>query len=735
VALTEEKQLEKLTGTVERIVFCDESSGFTIFVLHTPAISTVVRGTTPLLKEGVSVDVYGSWTTHPKFGKQFFAQNCTVLIPTSTDGLIKYFGSGMVKGIGKVYGEKLVRTFGGDLIRVIEEEPQRLSSIEGIGPKRAVQIMNAWQEQREFGRVLMFLREKDISPAYALRIYKHYKHATLSVVQENPYKIAEDVWGIGFATADSIAQKMGIAADDPRRISAGILHTFTTATSSGHLYIEASDVISKTADILAIPPTSNEIPRILEILKTHGRIIAITHNNKIWLGLAKHLRIEQSISQSLLALKQYPRKRTFDLDAIARRLITVQPNTIALHEQQVRGIITALSHNVSIITGGPGTGKTTLVRSLLEILDAHNITYKLAAPTGRAAKRMMESTRRYATTIHRMLELDPQLMKFKYNKGNTLVADVFIIDETSMIDIFLAHALLNAIPQSAQVIFLGDIDQLPSVGPGNFFKDMIASEQVATTRLTEIFRQAKESLIILNAHRINHGEFPSTAIDVPPEKKDVIFIKEPSAENLYPYLKRLFEKELPKRKFTPQDVQILSPMNRGIAGTHALNHFMQKLLFPQPRPKVSFFGTNFCPGDRVMQLRNNYDKNVFNGDLGVIKSVDPENQSVVIEYTQGVDVAYEVDELGEITLAYATTIHKSQGSEYPVVVLPCFMQHFMLLQRNLLYTGFTRAQKLCILIGEPRAIAIAIKKTESGQRASFLQQLLLNPEFGNESYQ
>lgn len=725
-----EKTTELLRGTVERIIFRDEESGFTIFLLQAQALATIVRGTTPELKAGISLEVHGSWTMHPKFGRQFFAQTCSVIVPTSTTGLLKYFGSGMVKGIGKVYGEKLVHAFGDQLIRVIEEEPHRLSLIEGIGPKRAEQITKAWSDQREFGRVLIFLREKDISPAYALKIYKQYKHATIQIIETNPYKLAEDIWGVGFSTADGIAQKMGIALEDPRRIGAGILHTFTTAATSGSLYLKKEDLLQKTAEALSLNNCQQKIEQLLQMLLEQNKIVAIPHQNYIWVGMAKHLRIERAIAKTLTTIQNNPTKTTFNTEEVANRLYQEKPGTITLHENQIRGIVTALSQKVSIITGGPGTGKTTLVRSLIETLDQYNIRYKLAAPTGRAAKRMMESTKRFASTIHRILEFDPHQMKFKHNAQNTLQGDFFIIDECSMIDIFLAHALLQAIPSNAHVLFLGDIDQLPSVGPGSFFTDMIASKKIATIRLTQIFRQAKESLIILNAHRINHGEFPSTTLLPEKTNRDVIFIKETAAENLFPHIRRIIEKELPKRGFTPQDLQILSPMNRGVAGTQALNHYMQQLLHPQDRAKVTFFGTQFSPGDRVMQLRNNYDKNIFNGDLGVIQSVDPKNQSLAVLFNDGSEThTYESDELSELTLAYATTIHKSQGSEYPVVILPVFIQHFMLLQRNLLYTGFTRAKKLCILIGEPRAIAVALKKTDSGQRMTFLQQLLSSPEF------
>ncbi len=722
---------ESLHGTVERVVYYDEASGFTIFILSTAKLSTVVRGTIPSLKQGISLEVQGSWTIHPKFGKQFLAESCIVNIPTSQEGLINYFGSGMVKGIGKVFGEKLVKTFGPELISIIEETPHRLGTVEGIGPKRIEQITSAWKEQREFGRILIFLREKQISPAYAMRIYKHYGNATISVIEENPYRLAEEVWGIGFLSADTLAQNMGIQKKDPRRIAAGLLHLFSNAASSGDLYIEESQIFQQITELLSLEQSISEIQNILRILIEQNKIVSLTHRQKKWLGLRKHLRIEQRIAEKIRIITNTAGTNRAT-EELAQELCTNKNNQLELHEQQIRGILTALAQKITIITGGPGTGKTTLIRILLSILDKKEISYKLTAPTGRAAKRMIESTGRFATTIHRLLEFDPQSMHFKHNAQNTLVADFFIIDEASMIDVFLANALLQAIPDKAVVVFIGDTDQLPSVGPGNFLRDLIESTYIPTIRLTEVFRQAKESLIILNAHRINHGEFPITRLEDMETKKDVLFIKESDAPNILPHIRRCIEYELPKRCFNKDDVQILCPMNRGIAGTQTINQYIQKLLFPQPRAQLFSFGTPFSEGDRVMQIRNNYDKKVFNGDIGTIQHINSSEKKLTVLFGPGSEVEYEEDELHELTLAYAVTIHKSQGSEYPVVIIPIFMQHFMLLQRNLLYTAFTRAQKLCILIGEPRAIAMALKKTESKTRATFLKDLLLDPELYHE---
>ncbi len=720
-----EQQLHELTGTIDRLLFNSEESGFSVFVLQVnEATQIVVRGSMAQIHPGEQVSVSGTWVMHPKFGKQFEAKSCRIDVPTSIIGLKKYLGSGLIKGIGPAYADKLVNAFGSQVLEVIDKEPERLRRVNGIGEKRAQQIITSWHDQKEISGIMVFLQEKGVSPAYAIKIYKKYGQQSIAVVQENPYRLAEEIWGIGFKVADQIAQNVGIPRDSLKRVKAGILYQISQEVSSGHLYVDLQQLKEKTALLLELAEDQDsKIKHALHDLYNETKIKLVSHDARHFVTLSSHYHAEKGVAERIAMQLQNKSTLTLDIQAVYKTLQTVdQSKHVALNDDQIHGIITCLSHKMSIITGGPGTGKTTLIKQLLAILDGHQISYRLAAPTGRAAKRITEGTGRHAATIHRLLEFDFITRGFMRNEQNALKLDFLIIDEASMIDIFLAHSLLKAVPFHAHVLFIGDVDQLPSVGAGNFLNDLIASGKTACVRLTKIFRQAQDSLIIMNAHRVNSGEFPTTAS--PDAKKDFIYIKEDNPEAVATHMHELFKRRLPMMGIPSDQATVLVPMNRGIVGTHSLNHVLQQLLNPANTEKqLVYHGTTFKIGDRVMQVKNNYDKIVFNGDCGDIEDINVPERIVHVRYAERV-VEYDAGDLDELVLAYALSIHKSQGSEYPAVIIPIFMQHFTLLQRNLLYTAITRAKKLCILIGQSRAIAMAVKNNKGLVRTTFLKEFL-----------
>jgi exodeoxyribonuclease V alpha subunit len=717
--------METLSGTVERFLFQDSEKSFCVFLLKVEReTSIVVRAHAVSFHPGQDVEVEGAWVTHPKFGKQFDAQSCKATLPTSILGLRRYLSSGMIKGIGKTYADKLVNIFGTTVLDVIDKHPERLSEVPGIGPKRLEQIIAAWKDQKDIAKVMVFLQEKGASPAYATKIYKKYGTSSVAIVTENPYRLAEEVWGIGFKMADVLAQNLGFEKKSAKRIKAGIIFAITNATTFGHLYVELDDLKKKTFELLELeedPDVQVTLKRSFHELHEAQKIKLITYQDKHYVTLAQHYHVEKNIAAKLDTVIKHYSTRSFDVNAVYQSLRVPKEGEVELNEAQQKGIIDCLQAKVSVITGGPGTGKTTLIKKLLGILDGLHISYKLAAPTGRAAKRMMESTGRFAVTIHRLLEFNPHTMTFTYNEQHSLKVDYLIIDEASMIDGFLAYALVKSVPFTAHLIFIGDIDQLPPVGAGNFLRDLIASNTVPVTKLSYIFRQAQNSLITYNAHRINKGEMPVSKADG--TFQDYFFIAEEDPANLPLHLKKIMHGLLPRFGIKAQDTIILAPMNRGIAGTQKLNQDMQLLLNPEKKPHIQRLFSTFKIDDPVMQIRNNYDKHVFNGDIGTISNIDEEDKIMTITFPEK-EVEYDFSELDELTLAYAISIHKSQGSEFSAVIVPLFMQHFTLLQRNLVYTALTRAKRVCFIIGQYKALAMALKNTKGTERLTFLTQFL-----------
>lgn len=717
--------MEELVGTVNKFLFQNQENGFCVFVLKiTNKETTIVKGYTPALQAGQQVELKGKWIMHPKFGKQFEAESCQVSLPTTTVGLKRYLGSGMIKGIGKVYAEKMVNYFGTSVLDIINTSPERLREVPGVGAKRVETIIEAWKDQKEIANIMVFLQEKGASTSFSTKIYKRYGDNSIAVLKENPYRLAEDIWGIGFKLADSLAQNMGFEKESIQRITAGLLFTINQHTSNGHLYAEVEPLKVKIMQLLEIHPTQevqDTITQALHRLYEQEKIKLISNENKHFITLSQFYHVEKSVASKIHRLTEFPSQYTFDIHSIYQDLRAPQENEIELNEAQQKGILNCLQNKVSVITGGPGTGKTTLIKKLLSILDTHKIVYRLAAPTGRAAKRMNEGTGKFAVTIHRLLEFNASTMGFIHNETNALKLQFLIIDEASMIDIFLANSVLKALPLSAHVIFIGDIDQLPSVGAGNFLKDIIKSKIVSTVRLKYIFRQAQNSLIAYNAHRINTGEFPE--FNVPNTFQDYIFIKEDKPENIGKHLKQIFETRLQRCGIKQKKAIVLSPMHKGAAGTQAINHYLQSILNPKKTKEVARMGTVFKIGDRVMQIRNNYDKNVFNGDIGTVEDINLEEKQIKVTYFK-VPIIYEFLELDELVLAYSISIHKSQGSEFDAVIIPLFTQHFTLLQRNLVYTAITRAKKFCIVIGQMRALAMAIKNNQGTTRKTFLTEFL-----------
>lgn len=706
----------KLSGTIERFIFHNEENGYAVcMVTIDQQQSVIAAGILPHSAPGQEVDLFGQWVTHKKFGRQFAVSHCAHKVPSSITGLKKYLGSGLIKGIGKTYAEKLVDHFGDTILQVIEEHPERLQEVNGIGEKRAERIAQSFIEHKEVAHIMVFLQGYGISPAYAAKIYKQYRSRTIDVLKENPYRLADEVWGIGFKLADEIALKLGFQKDTPKRICAGIIYALQLQAQVGHSYTMREEVITKTIELLqiAIEPVTTS----LEDLIAQERIQEILFQEKKYCALIAHYHAERSVAHKLQALVRYPSAQNIDSSHIYSKLMVPKAGEIALNEDQQRSIMTVFQNKVTMITGGPGTGKTTLIRKLLSILDEEKISYKLAAPTGRAAKRITEQTGRYATTIHRLLEIDPHTFTFTHNETNALKLQMLIVDESSMIDIFLANALLKAMPLHASIVFLGDIDQLPSVGPGNFLADCLASKALARVRLTHIFRQAQNSLITRNAHRIITGQPPIRSS--PETRNDFIFINEAEPEKLFNHIIDCYR----TYKLTPENSVILTPMNRGIAGNFTLNHNLQQFLNGAPSSSVTHGDMVFKVNDKVMQIRNNYEKVVFNGDCGTIQEIDHEEETLRVLFADKT-VPYHFDDLSELILAYSMTIHKSQGSEYDVVIIPLFMQHYMLLARNLLYTAITRAKKLCIIIGQPKAVHCALAQARTAQRVTFLTQYI-----------
>ena len=713
---------ERLTGAIERVTFHSAETGFCVLrvkVRGERELMTVV-GSAASVTAGEYLDAEGQWITDRQYGLQFKAQQLRIVPPSTLDGIEEYLGSGMVKGIGPHFAKTLVRAFGEAVFAVIEQQPERLRTLPGIGPKRQERVTRAWAEQKVIRAIMVFLQSHGVGTARAVRIYKTYGEDSVERVRENPYRLALDIHGIGFKTADSLAERLGIPRDSLMRAQAGVRHELQEIAANGHCAAWREALIEQAATLLEIPAPL--IEQAIEAELAEERLIAEPITERPALFLTPLQRAELGVARHVARLQAGdPPWGRIQTD---RAWPWVEPRTgLQLSGSQRAAIARVLAAKVAILTGGPGVGKTTVVNSLLLLLQAKHTRVRLCAPTGRAAKRLSESTGREARTIHRLLEFDPETMGFKHTADNPLDLDLLVVDEVSMVDVSLMNQLLRAVPDHAGVLLVGDVDQLPSVGPGAVLADLIASGAVVTARLTEIFRQAEASRIVVNAHRINAGQFPEDPDPARPES-DFFLIRRDTPEAIHDTLLHVVTRRLPERfGLDPvADIQILTPMNRGGLGARALNGALQAALNPATQPRLERFGWTYAPGDKVIQLVNDYDKEVFNGDIGRVVSIDLEEGEVTIDF-EGRAVVYETGELDALALAYATSIHKSQGSEYPAVVIPLATQHYTLLQRNLLYTAVTRGRRLVVLIAQPRALAIAVKQTGARRLTKLRERL------------
>ena len=717
---TTQANLDLLTGQIERITYCDDESGFTIAQVKVSNRSGLVTVVGSLMAPAVGevLKMQGVWTQHPRFGEQFKVLRYQAYVPATVSGIKKYLGSGMVRGLGPKIAERIVDHFGKETLDVIDSDAQRLAEVEGIGKKRVAMILTAWAEQKDIRDVMLFLQSHNVSTAYAIKIFKQYGDCSIAKVRENPFRLATDIFGIGFVTADRIAEKLGIAKDAPVRIEAGVLYVLHQLADEGHVYYPDTLLMKKAAETLQAE--SGLVHGVLKALSRREQIVMENlPDGSRAVYLAKFYLCETRIAQRLRTLIKTPRQVC--LVGVVDELAWVQTRlSIRLADRQVQAVKSALENKVMVITGGPGTGKTTIINAILKIFSRRETSILLAAPTGRAAKRMSEATGREAKTIHRLLAFSMAHGGFQKSEDNPLACELLIIDEASMIDTMLMHHLLKAVPPHATLILVGDVNQLPSVGPGSVLKDIIASQTVTTVQLNEIFRQAKQSRIVVNAHRINSGKMPmaDNARD-----GDFFFIQRESPEDALSTLITVVNERLPKLGYDPlNDIQVLTPMHRGILGAGNLNQQLQDALNPG-KDRIARGDRRFRLNDKVMQIRNNYDKDVFNGDIGRITAVAGELQQLIVNF-DGRAVVYEFSDLDEIVIAYAVSVHKSQGSEYPAVVMPVMTQHYILLQRNLIYTAVTRGRRMVVLVGTRRALAIAVNTHKTEKRFTRLDDRL-----------
>jgi exodeoxyribonuclease V alpha subunit len=726
--------MEHLQGVVERVTYYAEESGYSVARLHVPGNHDLVTivGSFPSIVAGQTLRLTGFWREHAKYGLQFQVVSAQETKPATLTGLEKYLGSGLIRGIGPVMAKRIVSHFGLETLDIIEQQIARLIEVPGIGKSRVSTIEKAWAAQKAIKEVMIFLQGHGVSPTYAVKIYKVYADQAIRVVSENPYQLAADIYGIGFITADTIARHIGIAPDSDFRYRAGIVYMLSQAAEDGHCFLPEQELVERTTKQLALPDYPVDPVRINQL------IVQMTQDKQLitqsGYGDLKEQRIcytpafyhtEAALARRLAAFASMPVE--VDLPRVGRWIDGyTQKKGITLSEEQRQAVELAASSRLMILTGGPGCGKTFTTKTIVALWKAMGKSILLAAPTGRAAQRLAEMTGHEAKTIHRLLAFDPKTMQFRYHDQNPLPVEAMVVDETSMLDLFLAHSLMKAIPPQAQVLLVGDIDQLPSVGPGMVLRDIINSQHIPVIRLTEVFRQAQASHIITNAHRINAGQFPHLTPTVKFAQSDCLWLEAPEPALGTEGIAHLVSEFLPKHGINPvQQVQILCPTTRGEAGTRQLNTMLQQVL-NQPMPnKVELHrgGTILRVGDRVIQQVNDYQREIFNGDLGSIKAINLEEQEVAVQFAER-EVTYDYADLSELALAWAVTIHKSQGSEYPVVILPLFMQHYILLSRNLLYTGLTRAKQLAILVGPTKALGMAIQRVMDRERYTALADRL-----------
>jgi len=713
--------LDEIYGHIERITFQNQENGYTVARLKEAKKKdlTTVVGTLTTVQVGETVRCKGFWKNDLNYGFQFQVKEYEVERPSSKQGIKKYLSSGLVKGIGPAFAERIVEYYSTETLDVIDENPDALLKVNGIGKKRLEKIKACWDEQKAIREVMIFLQGYGVSPSFAKKVFRTYQEKSIAVIKENPYQLARDIWGIGFKTADHTARKMGIPVDADIRIDSGVEYVLSELSNEGHTCYPVDSFLESAQELLQVeaPLIDNRLEEIL----ADGRIIiqplTLKEETKafIWLklfyicekGIAKEWR---RLLNNLSPLKQINIPKAIAW-AEKQLKINLAPN-------QKTAVGQCFQEKIHIITGGPGTGKSTITNVILSIAQKLTDNILLAAPTGRAAKRMTEITKLEAKTIHSLLEFDFSINGFRKNHDNPLDCDVLIVDEASMIDTVLMYNLLKAIPDHARLILVGDTDQLPSVGPGNVLKDLIESKVCPTTTLKEIFRQAANSKIITNAHAINHGKFPSITND---KDGDFFFIEREDTEAIIQLIPELVKNRLPKKYgFDPlKDIQVLSPMNRGIIGTRNLNELLQKQLNPSTQPLIKM-GRTFHEDDKVMQLRNNYDKEVYNGDIGRIVGIDMTEQELLVDF-EGNEVLYDFSDIDQLTLAYAASVHKFQGSECPCIIMPIHTTHYMMLYRNMLYTGITRGKKLVLLIGTKKAISMAVRNDKISKRYAGLQ--------------
>jgi len=711
---------DNLSGSVVRVTYYNPENGYSVLRMRPDesALSqdseglVTATGNLPELAPGEYLQLRGAWVKHPKHGIQFQVKQLEQARPTTLEGLKRYLASGLVKGIGPSFAERIVNHFGLDTIEVLDNYPERLREVSDIGPKRSQQILSAWEEQKQVREVMLFLHSHGVSTNLATKIHKHYGNQALEIVQRDPYQLARDIYGVGFKTADRIAQSLGLPAEHPTRLEAGLVYTLEEFSGEGHVYAPKAELLQRAAELLgaAQAPIEAAIQRLamqaLIVIEGESIYPAALHAAEI--GVAARLR----------ALVEADESRLKDLPALE-----LLPLETQLSPEQLAAVKSALGHPVTVLTGGPGTGKTTTVKALIAALETGGKRYALASPTGRAAKRLGQASERQASTIHRLLGYTP-LEGAKHHEENPLPIDLLVVDEASMLDLLLAHSLLKALKPGTHLLLVGDVDQLPSVGAGDVLREIIASGIAPVTRLGLIFRQAQGSQIIANAHRINQGEQPVASKD---SDGDFFLDLAQSAEEAAQKVVTLVTERIPKRFGLDgmKEIQVLAPLYRGPAGVSALNAALQAALNPASSNKAerSFFGQLLRAGDRVMQVKNDYEKGVFNGDIGWLMEISTEGQTLTVDF-EGRAVEYDWSEADQLTLAYAATVHKAQGSEFPVVVLPVLTQHYVMLQRNLLYTAVTRAQRLCVLVGNKKAIAIAVKNNKVAERWSGLAKRL-----------